>query len=134
MALKPLWRMLEILFRTEVSDICVTSPKEWASRQISGTTYSVMKHHPWVVLSRGDAARFAENCRKLSTYRDFAADGLSLGDYKWSAAFMGGDGLANASAALPRQAFEELGVHCPDEEVFTTMLFGLHEPSSGPWQ
>merc|ERR1712217_971240 len=128
--IQPLSKMRQALLKTDHSDICISPKNEWASVSIFGVTYSIVKHHQWIVLGRQDAEAFVQGWERLSKYDTFIKNGvydLSPGQYEWEVPRMGSNGRANLTATIPRKMITSPG-RCPDEEVFTTLIFGLHEP------
>jgi len=130
-------RMRQVLLKTDHSDLCISPRNEWAAVSIFGITYSIVKHHQWAVLNREDAEAFAKAWPMSSSYSSLWKNGvldLAAGDYKWNLPRMGPDGKANLSATIARSLIPAPG-RCPDEEAFTSLIFGLHEGGTDAmWQ
>jgi len=128
--LRPLSSMRQVLFKSDNSDICMSPENEWASVDIFGVTYKIVKSHQWAVLNQMDAEAFVRGWEQVNSYSSFVTkEKLTIGpsDYKWVVPRMGSNGRANFSATIHRSLIPAPG-RCPDEEVLTTLIFGLHEP------
>jgi len=132
--IQPFSRVRQVLLKSDNSDICITPPDQWLSVSIFGTMYSIVKHHQWAVLNLEDAKAFVDGWEQLSSYRNYVGNGvlnLSRGDYKWAVPRMGSNGRANFSEVIPRSMIPDFPVghqRCPDEEVKTSFIYGMHEP------
>lgn len=128
--LRPLQGFRQVLFKSDHSDICMSPENEWASVDIFGTTYKIVKSHQWAVLNQMDAEAFVRGWEQANSYSSFVKNGkytIGPSEYHWVVPQMGSNGRANFSATIHRKLIPAPG-RCPDEEVLTTLIFGLHEP------
>lgn len=130
--LRPLSAMSEILLRRDHSDICIVPKQQWdRASDILGVGYRIVKHHQWAVLDRNDAEAFEQGWARFGRRRkDVGKSGElkvhgSMPGMAWMVPRMGRDGRANFSDVVPRRANKR----CPDEEVLTSFIFGMYEPS-----
>jgi len=127
--IQPISRVRQVLLKADNSDLCISPRNEWASISIFGTAYSIVKHHQWAVLNLQDAKAFVHAWERFSTYSSYSKNGdldLKPGEYKWDVPRMGSNGRANYSEVIARSVIPAPG-RCPDEEVLTSFIFGLHE-------
>jgi len=128
--LRPLESMRRVLLKTDHSDICMTAENQWASVDVFGVTYKIVKSHQWAILNHLDAESYVRGWEQLNTYGQYVKDGnitIPHSDYKWLVPQMGRNGRANLSATLHRKSILANG-RCPDEEALTSMVWGMYEP------
>lgn len=127
--LRPLESMRRVLLKTDRSDICMTAENQWASVDVFGVTYKIVKSHQWAILNHPDAESYVRGWEQLNTYGQYVKDGnitIPHSDYKWLVPQMGRNGRANLSATLHRKSILAHG-RCPDEEALTSLIWGMYE-------
>jgi len=103
------------------SDICISSPNQWATYSIDGEKFALVKHHQWMALNRSDAEVLANHWPECPIPRG------------WNATLRNGK---HAGMVVPRRKWKGgTWYSATDEEAVYERLFGplrLPEDTSEP--
>lgn len=118
--IKPFGEIHSSLLLDDNSDICLFPSNQWGSASIDGSFVKLLKHHQWVVLSRGHAELFVREWVPVNAQSH------------WQVWLKSGTWQGHDRHIAPQSFYYPASANtCTDEWAFMATIFGALEPMNG---